>query len=320
MFRSLAVIGALAVPVAIAQTSGWRGPVSGILYDEPARALRPVVGVPGGSYLGPAIVDDLDAAFVSPNGESSLASTAGRALLIRSLRSDMQTTTPLETCADMDVAAWTADSRFAVAHCSNGQLIRIDAGGREPASELVAELDPAAGPVKTLAVNEDASRIVASIGGDLPAYYQIVDGAAVRLAAAAPSGACVFSRAAGAFFALSGEHGQVLRFSGLASQGWEALSLPEAAAEPGGPFALAVSRDGKVLYLASAAARTIRAYDPRSGALSWAVGLPVAPDALSELPAASSVFVVTARRKAAEPVWLFDVRSSPAAAFFVPGE
>jgi hypothetical protein len=46
----------------------------------------------------------------------------------------------------------------------------------------------------------------------------------------------------------------------------------------------------------------------------------VAPDALSELPAASSVFVVTARRKAAEPVWLFDVRSSPAAAFFVPGE
>ena len=51
-----AVFLCLAPLSANAQNSGRiEGPISGVIFDRSSRALRPMIGVPGASYLGPAI-------------------------------------------------------------------------------------------------------------------------------------------------------------------------------------------------------------------------------------------------------------------------
>ncbi len=50
-----------------------RGPVPGFLFDEHSKALRPIIGIPGASYLGGAIASEIESAAVAPSGRLALA-------------------------------------------------------------------------------------------------------------------------------------------------------------------------------------------------------------------------------------------------------
>ena len=68
----LAVTALLMAGAAAGQMASLKGPISGIVYDAPSRSVRPVMGFPGSSYLGKAIVNDVQMASISPDGESAL--------------------------------------------------------------------------------------------------------------------------------------------------------------------------------------------------------------------------------------------------------
>ena len=72
------------------------GPVSGFVFDQGAHALRPVLGMPGASYLGAPVLDGLEAAGVSPDGSAALAVKEGALLLVAGLRSAEASAAALE--------------------------------------------------------------------------------------------------------------------------------------------------------------------------------------------------------------------------------
>ena len=53
------------------------GPVSGFVFDQKQHTLRPMLGVPGSAYLGDALLANLDAAAVAPDGQSALVVQEG---------------------------------------------------------------------------------------------------------------------------------------------------------------------------------------------------------------------------------------------------
>ena len=75
---SVFTAGTLAVFTAgtLAAQTRFAGPVSGIVFDAKAKSLRPIMGVPGASYLGNALAADMDLAAVSPDGKFALSGSA----------------------------------------------------------------------------------------------------------------------------------------------------------------------------------------------------------------------------------------------------
>ena len=57
MLKTISLLLVLAPAATLAQ-DGARvdGPVAGFVFDADRHALRPILGVPGASYLGPAVV------------------------------------------------------------------------------------------------------------------------------------------------------------------------------------------------------------------------------------------------------------------------
>ena len=66
-----------------AQSLGFGGPVSALVYRSDARGITPILGVPGGSYLGETTAAELDWAWVSPNRKLAFGVHEGQLCLIR---------------------------------------------------------------------------------------------------------------------------------------------------------------------------------------------------------------------------------------------
>lgn len=71
MIRKI-VVFAISVSAMLLAEDGIRGPVPGFLYDEPAQAIRPMVGMPGAAYLGAAAVNNIEEGSVAPDGRLAL--------------------------------------------------------------------------------------------------------------------------------------------------------------------------------------------------------------------------------------------------------
>lgn len=318
MFRTiLAVAVVLGAWPAAGQTVAWRGPISGLLYDSPSRALRPVIGFPGASYLGAALVTGIENAWIAPDGESALVIEGGRVVLIQNLRGEGQHRPVLpETVERLDQVAWSPDSRVAVLYsAATRQLWRIESGNAAAAVAIDLHVP---GEVAALAADAAAGHILASIRhAEEGGFYAVQDGGAARLIALANPGPAAFSRNGGVFFGVDLDTRQVLHCSASGSGSCEPLTFAgeqERLAEPRG---IALSRDEKTLYVAGAAERVIRAYDLTARVLHSEIQLAAAPNMLAELAGTASVYLLASREKSGEPVWILDARLAPAV-FFVP--
>jgi hypothetical protein len=70
--KSLLILGILTLAAtAAAQPLALEGPSSGLVFDHAARALRPILGIPGASYLGAARAT-ASAGFVAPGSRLAL--------------------------------------------------------------------------------------------------------------------------------------------------------------------------------------------------------------------------------------------------------
>src|SRR5262245_21747804 len=136
MFKLLSFLLCLAPMTVLADDSTRvAGPVSGTIFDRNSSSLRPMLGVPGASYLGSGLMGGLDAASVSPDGSFALAVSEGRLQWISGLRDLAAVSVAVDGGIDgADRLAWSADGAFAAAYSSgSGRIQLLRDASRAPA-------------------------------------------------------------------------------------------------------------------------------------------------------------------------------------------
>ena len=71
--------------ISLGQDSNLGGPISGMLVDDQAHSIRPVVGIPGSAYAGYAAVTDFEFASIAPDTTTGVIARGSYLYLIRRL-------------------------------------------------------------------------------------------------------------------------------------------------------------------------------------------------------------------------------------------
>ena len=293
------------VPLAATAQVGTRlaGPVSGIIFDAQARALRPMLGVPGASYLGAALAADLDAAVVSPDGERALAVSGGQLLLVTGLKSAVLAAPVDGAIAGVDRMAWSADGAYAAVYSSGGasaQVLREAGAAAGPAM-------PVAFAVTALAVGTDGDVAAGAADG----VYLLAAGSAPRLLA--PMGRVSALAVRGtSLYAADVANGSLWTIGNFASSA-EAALFAEGVDSPVG---VQVSADGRRLFVASADSRIVRLFDVASRTAVRQVELEVTPTELTGF-GGRDLWLLNSGGSGADPLYVA-TGGDDAAAWFVP--
>jgi hypothetical protein len=292
----------LLLPLAAAAQTATRvaGPVSGIVFDRNARALRPMLGVPGASYLGDALLANLDAAAVSPDGDLALASLEGRPVLISGLKSLAPSATALDVLAG-DRFLWSSDGAWAAVCSRSGAQVLRD-----------IRTNPAAGPAIDLPA--DATALALGNGGDLVAgfeagLYLLTAGSAPRLLAPLAAASAIAFRGAD-MFAASGE--QIWMVENFASAPAASVFIEDAGAVVGLQF----SADGKRLFAADAKNRLLKAFETASRAAAGQAELDCAPSELAPF-GSRNLWLLNSDPNGTAPLYVATGAGDPAS-WFVP--
>lgn len=297
------------------QTAALEGPVSGVMYDAPSRAIRTVNGIPGAAYLGAAAVSGLDAAWVAPDGEKALVERDGAWFLVTGLRGAEPQWRGLEGLAERPGAvAWSADGRKAAAALT-GAIWVLD--GENPAAEpRVVGLDGAPGMVTALAVAGETvfAAMAEEAGGGI--YRTGAEGVWTLLAAVKGAAKLSLSRD-GTLYALDGGTGEIVEFRDAAGEETPAPAVVPAAAGEGA-VAARVTADGKRLLVARGGDQPeVVVWDLSAQQEAGRMALDGPPEGLEALPGSPHV-LVTQRKKAGDVITILAERAAQLSVFFVP--
>ena len=290
-----------------AQASGIEGPISGLVYDQFTKEIRPIVGVPGSAYLGTAVASRLDFASVSPDGKLALGIKQG-ALYLVGLAGEQPEWRSLDPVSgSVDKIVWNADSTAAVVSGQSVTLWRdlkaepnrlnlLSAGGSEWSAFL---LEPGA---------EDA--LAARDGG----VYRLSSSDAPRLVVAVPSpSSLALSASSDVVFVVDRVNRQI-----LAVRDWndspQVSLVANATLGVDDPVAVAVAEDGRSLLVADAS-RALILLDPGSNSISSRWDLDFQPTQVEHL--SSGLYLLNSRTAEAQPLQVLASGSQPAV-FFVP--
>jgi hypothetical protein len=302
----LSLLMCLAALALAAQETTLAGPVSGVLFDPQARALRPMVGVPGAAYLGEAIVANLDFASVSPNGRFAIAVRPDGVLLVRGLDQGNLETLNLETAGGATHAAWSADSGAVALWGDAGRVeVWTDLAGSARRA-VAADL----GEITAVAVASEGRTVVVAQAGAI----LVADGSSVRriLELEKP---VALALAGGRLFVADAARNEILVLANYAEAG-DAQLFANAARGVDEVVALAVSPDQRTLVAASRSARSLTAFDAATGEISATVALDFEPMRLDRFSA--SLFALNNGGDSG-PLQILDCARS-LAVYFVPAE
>jgi hypothetical protein len=112
------------VAAAAAQPIGVTPTLTGFLHDNGARALRPIVGIPGSAFIGHAVVNDLDAAWPSPGNDAAIAIRGEETLLITGLRSPEPLQHDMRFLAHPSNVIWNSAGNVAAILAADGKSIQ----------------------------------------------------------------------------------------------------------------------------------------------------------------------------------------------------
>jgi hypothetical protein len=153
-----------------------------------ARAIRPVFGVPGSSFAGAAVLDNVEFASIAPGGKLALAVRGGETFLL-----DTSDWRVVASGTATDIAAWNEKATAVVAADSaSGTLLQWTADGAR------TELAPVPPPVSALAIDSSGERVYAAVAGK--GIYEVTAGSA-RLLTALHDASAILIRGAEAWVA-----------------------------------------------------------------------------------------------------------------------
>jgi hypothetical protein len=184
------------------------GPLAGYFFDKEARAVRPVLGVPGSAYVAGAVLDDVDALAVSPDGRQALVSQGNSLALLGRLPDGSFDAVGIGDSARADKLAWSADGAAAVAYSSAAASAQVLAHGKISRAVDLSALEE----VSALAIDNEGDRLLIGAADGL---YLAVKGEDVRRIAAIAGPAAIAIEGADAFVA-AGSVFEVKDYAGAA--------------------------------------------------------------------------------------------------------
>lgn len=301
--------------VALAQESRLDGPVSGLVYDEQAHAIRVMMGVPGAAYLGASVVGELDFATVAPNGRSALALKGGKLSLLR-FDAELHSETVAENYPTPSLSSWSSDSdAVAIYGAEAGIAVWRKLGSGVEAAGLG---NPATlGRISAMSLESSALSLVFVLDGDgRDAVYRASEGAEPALLAQGNDIPAIAVAKSGVYFADRAANSvSVARDAGgaveIALVANESLGITD-------PVGLAVL--GDALLVASGANHELVRLNAVSGELLGRVALEFAPDRMVALAMGadgiSPLFSLKSRGASSDPLEVLD--AARGAVFFVP--
>ena len=306
---------------AFAGAGTLRGPASGLAFDPASQSIRPILGVPGAAYLGPAVLKGVQFVALAPDGDAAVVLLGKQLSLVRGLSGGSPASFPLaELAAAPARFSWSPDSSVFAWYSRGAASITI-ARNRSTAPLLLPPLDVSAlgGVLSSIAVDPSGQFAVAAAGGDSSGgIYLVPTGAPPRLVAAMRSpSALAFDPSGQNLYAVEGRNGAVLRIESIATT---AISnwVVNAARDRMDVTSVAIGGSNLNLYTMSDSKRRLCVYSLANGNLLGEIPLPSAPSGF-ERNASASFFVLNSSRDAAVPLLVLDESSKPAV-YVVPGE
>lgn len=296
-----------------AQTGAFYVPRAGFVYQSSSRTLRPLLGIPGATYMSAPVLSDINAASVAPGGKWAFVTTATRSTFI----SDLSEAAPVESDSNgiidaVDRVAWSPDASFALLYSSSSaRLQRVRLTGAHVSVDESIDL-ASLGTLSTIAISPSGRQIAFGIAG---AGLYAIDGqqAATLLVSMTSPAAATFSDT-GRLYAVDAETRRIVEFGADLSAADFAIAdaFDGAQFEPVG---LALSAAGRYLMLTDKGTRTVRVYATATRTLADILRLDLEPVCMERL-SANATFILN---RAHEKDWLLvlDATDQPRV-YFVP--
>jgi hypothetical protein len=300
--------------------SGVAGPVSGFVFDRSARALRPILGIPGASLLGDGldVGSELAAAYVAPGQNWVLAVTADGPVFLLLTRGAVSRISVGDVTASPERVAFSP-SGTAVALYAAGriQVVRglpdaprvtgaLATGISGRSSQMTAAQRSRRGP-GSFAVSDDGGYVLYAEGGSIRLWgaagedFAVIEAGSNAIVAFAPGGHDAAAADPSGGLVLLGDVAGAGSRRTLAASGGLVY-----------PAGLAFSADGRKLFLADAGARNVTAFDLAAGAQT-VVSCDCVPAGLFPMDG-----LFRLNEAGAAPLWLLDARSGEPRIVFVP--
>lgn len=299
------ILGSVILVASAWAEDGIRGPVPGFVFDEHTKALRPMIGMPGASYLGGAVAAELDAAAVAPNGRLALAVRDGR-LGVLDLSGAAVQWKELGAAGKVRIA-WNPASNGAAVWNGDG---RVDLWSNLQESARVAALGSVE-DVTALAVNVRGVVAAASYKG----IHRLQEGSnAELLASITDVSALALDGTGNSLYAASRSGNSVLELADWLNTGAATLLANENAGVEA-PEALGVSADGRSLFVANKS--TLAIIDRSTRSINQTLAIDFKASRLEPV-AGGSIWLLNSRSQG-QPLEVLSA-GPEAKVFFVPVE
>lgn len=308
--RILCLLSVISVSLALAQQSRIAGPVSGYVFDDSARGLRPILGMPGASLLGDPLSFGLEvsSAAVAPRQDAAFVTAADGSFHLFRIQSAAPTELIVNGLSGAPEQVVFSPAGTAAALQVNGSIQIISGLPDSPAIAATVDASPYSGP-NALAVSDDGAALLLASGNSVELFGgaadlgKLTDTAGLALVAFAPGGhdAAIADRAGAGLVLYRGLTGAM-------------VSQPVAPSDQTiqSASALAFSTDGQRLLLANSPGQSVTTFDLSAGARST-VSCDCSPSALART---GDLFRLN--EIGSGPIWLLDARTATASLTFVP--
>lgn len=260
------------------------GPVSGVLVESSTRSIRPIVGMPGSAYAGEATVSSYDYAAAAPGSQRALIAKDGVLYVLRRLDAGRPVWRELTNgTGDISFAAWSENAESIVLQPS-GEL-RLDFWARlsqEPKKTGSVDISTLTERIESIAVDPEGKfAFAATQGEESGTLYYLKPGELPRMLLPLQRAGTMLLKEDTLWVADRGRS-EVFRLSN-----WDQMPQIQPAATLAhgieDPVGLALSRDGKLLWIASAGTRHVVGVDLNSSQVKYGMELDFTPTQMHRL-------------------------------------
>jgi len=291
------------------------GPATGFLFDGRARAIRPMLGMPGSAYLGPPVVSNLESSSVSPDGSAALAIQAGKLTLYTGLASASPSAVYLPASIAADYFAWAPGATAAALYSSKSAQAQIVSNLLEtPSAGAPIDLSGLADRIDAMAF--DGQQIVLAVASEGSSGIYTVTGQSGPQRIAFAGYPCAVVLAGADLYFADRQTQQIWQIQNYARQPAPVLFAGDPSVSS--PVGMQLSADGSRLYVANAGSRSLTVYDVAARSRIESVALSFTPTRLDRFGNTSALVLNTAGQGRAPLYVLSDANAAKPAIYFVP--
>jgi hypothetical protein len=304
-----------------AQQGTLSGPVAGFVFDNSGHALRPIQGVPGASLLGDPVSFGMDVAavYVAPHQDSAIVVGTDQSLHLFLLNGGTPMEVSLGGIAGAPAQVVFSPSGTAAALVSPGSARVLTGLPNAPVLAGSVKVDGQPFQMTTgahssmkwspsLALSDDGTYVLTVAEGSV--RLRSVQGQNRMLMPAQANALVAFAAGGHDAAVMDPASGVTLIRDATGAAGTQLLAAPDEGLA--GAVGVAFSQDGKMIYVASANAQSVAAFNI-AAASRTSVGCGCTPSTLVPM---GNLFRLT--ELTAGPLWLFDGAAATPRTVFVP--